>query len=138
MSTHTFSRRVDLKIQTLVFVIIGIFGIAATAAPAVIWCEDQHTGKIREIDNQLVKQGDDCVAAIIWAKSVCFEGSAASLAQRINDGDFVWVSDGLMATEALVKSKKAVLYTGVDQVSFYSSERTILACSPEFLARLRR
>ena len=138
MSTHTFNRRVDLKIQALVFVVIGIFGFAATAAPAVIWCEDQSSGKIREIDNQLVRQGDDCVAAIIWARNVCFEGSATSLAQRINSGDFVWVSDGLMATEALVKSEKAVLYTGVDQRSFYSSERTILACSPEFLARLRR
>jgi hypothetical protein len=128
-----------LKTQLLAFVISGLFTLTTTAHAAAIWCEDEALGQIREIDNRLVSEGDDCVAGIIWAhKNLCFEGDSMAIAQRINNGDYVWLSEGLMAREATAQGNSVVRFIGVDQRSFYMAERAMDTCSPEFLARIKR
>lgn len=98
------------------------------AQDAKVWCDDQYSDEIREIDNSLVKRVDSCVADVVWgSKNVCFEGDAQALVDRINNGDYRWPA--LFAQDAQVSAEGLVVFTGVDQQNFYSSKMDIPACN---------
>lgn len=114
------------QIITILFIFLPVF---TQAQEATVYCDDQYSESVREIDNQLVERIDSCVADVVWgAENVCFEGSPEALVERINQGDYQWPY--LYAEEAQVdpENESRVLYTGVDQKSFFASQKSIESC----------
>ena len=103
--------------------------VNAQAAETAIFCKNETSGTIHKVSPGTIDGDASCVADTIWgAKNVCFEGSAAILADRINQGDFVWLSEGYQMTRARVEGQ-VVVFTGVDQKSFFASENTLAPCA---------
>jgi len=113
-------------IITILFLLSPVFTQAQDVA---IFCDDQFSDSIREIDNQLVERVDSCVADVVWgAENVCFEGDPQALVERINRGDYQWPY--LYAEEAQLNpdDENSVVYVGVDQRNFFANQKSIEPC----------
>jgi hypothetical protein len=124
-----FMKKTILKFVVVVSLLS--FSTLVPASEVTVYCDHEYKNQIVEVNTS--SSVDACVADLIWGtKNVCFEGDAKTLAELINNQLFRWVSSGYSAVDASVTNEGAVKYTGVDAMSFFMAERTLLPCTPEF------
>jgi hypothetical protein len=88
-------------------------------------CKSSFNGNIY---NLVEEYNATCLADSIWGyKSVCYDGSAETLVQLMNDEFFN--KRGMIVNYAVLNENGSISYVGVDQGNFWSSERTLFACN---------
>ncbi|NQZ18575.1 MAG: hypothetical protein HRT44_04875 [Bdellovibrionales bacterium] len=120
------------SILFLFVTLLSFSALADEAQPGQFWCDHRFKDQIVEINEK--SSVDGCVADLIWGfDNVCFTGEASDLVDDINNDKYKWTSSGLILADASYDSEKdLLLYTGVDQQSFFSSERDLARCTEEF------
>lgn len=114
-----------ILIAALLTLNAGAFAQSQTA----IYCQDKYSDQTFEYFTDGLRGG--CMADLVWGSdNICFTGSAQEIAQLMNRGEFDRTSAGYYFEEAQFESDK-VIFTGVDQQSFYRNLSDIMRCSAE-------